>query len=396
MKKYLALLMLPSYITANICCLDGTYVYADALYLKPSTYENNYVVTDYSYFKRLKSVNKLLNPLPSVGPVGCEQGTPPKFHWGYRVGVGSLFNCEKNDVRLEYTHFNSHIYQFTEGSKKVALWPTYGYTAYSAITSKVKNFPATAENTFDTHYNAGNIEIGALKQKACWYNLRTAFGLHLARIKTTKAVSYFERVFRGSRPGGEVVNVASVESDSPSVNTNTPVTLTIEESFSNESKTWGVGPRIASEIDCPLFWGIGVEGKAGFAVLAGKNETINQASFYSYTFDSESKPVKKVLLDGFQNVKNPYTNQVFPEIETSIGLNYDTGCRYSLVRARISVGYEFKTYLSAVRSNYYQYINTSTSLVQIGSPQPTPTAYSTVVTDPYSLQGLYIRASLNF
>jgi hypothetical protein len=392
MKKYLALLMLPTYMSAGFCSLDGKYVFADALYLKASTCDNNYVINDCSYIKRLNSVRNQRGRSPYLLPVGCEMGSSPCYSWGYRVGVGSLFNCDRNDMRIDYTHLKTHVNECTIGSPKTALWPTFGFPQ-GPLTS-LRGKEAVATNEFTTRYDAGNIEVASLRKKECSFNMRTSFGLHLARFKVTKDVTYFEELSGGFGPVFEAIP----QELKAEIGTSK---LLDSKAFSSQNKTWGVGPRVGGEINYPLYWGFGVEGKAGFAVLAGKNKTEFQSNLSLISVINQLIPpskipvtVRETVYTGYQDVKNPCSCLVFPELDAALGLTYDTGCLCRCITAKFSVGYEFRTYLNVIKS--YGYLSSNSGRVLSFAGFSSGSGNSVVVCDHYSLQGLYIRGSFSF
>jgi Legionella pneumophila major outer membrane protein precursor len=357
MKRQLISMLVGSCGLASAMIYDGNYpcgsfdtccgnpcgkfeFWGDALYLKPSSCNFDFAVNDHV----LKSF-----------PYGKERGVQPKYQWGFRVGAAYCFPCSEADVNLYYTRLTTSDRRATIPIGYEELWTSSTVAGFTPPTLENNSVKALAFAKVNSQWNAFDAEIGYNMLTDCRFSARGHIGLHFADIKLDRLV-----VYKGSAPGA----------------------VTYSGPYISHSKTWGVGPRFGSDFRYDVGCGLGIVARAGFGVLAGE---IKHRDYARATTKVTTWPTPDDMLTSTCNASFAISNKtravVFPEFDTSLGVNY-TLCLNRCLEASFEAGWEFRTYLQSVVHAYYQ--------------DYTAPASTATVCDPFNLQGLYLRGLLRF
>lgn len=324
----------------NSCCTScfggGDFVlWADALFFQPSSCNFDYAISD--------CVKGTKTHIPN----GKEHGVRPKYHWGYRVGGNYYFPCSELDAGVYYSHLNCTDRMRTRVVGTDILWPTTTASRFTPEYIFSDDHSACAYAEVKHRWNSVDGEVGYTLKEECRYSIRGHIGLHWTDIAIIDKVGYkgkFHQKHRLSdRYSGE---------------------------YCSDVKTWGIGPRFGFDFNYLLGYGIGFASHTGFGLLAGET----RQNFEGVNFDEKRR---RVLSNGFHSsfgVCSRRRNIVFPEFDTTLGLNYSLNLcrRYECL---FEVGWEFRTYLQAIVHRTYR----------VG-----------YTTDPFSLQGLYISGLVKF
>lgn len=226
---------------------------ADLLILRPSVCDQHLAIRD----------ARRLTPTDLFGtsflPSGSELSIRPHYGAGFRFGAAILFHCRRYDLTATYTgrftrQWHHVIPQGTEG-----IWPLIGHPRY--LTERLNNASLTGDPTLpgalDAHgdgkmgmgYNAVDGVIGVRGRCGHCLGLRTFIGIRWAKIHLNSVAT-----FRGT--------AASLSNGGIGFNAQ-------RHDHQQASDTWGLGPRVGTDLRWGLICGFGLVAQGGASLLAG-------------------------------------------------------------------------------------------------------------------------------
>lgn len=301
------------------------------LYLQPASSNLDYAI--------------LTSPLPVPTPNWAIQSIHTDYSPAFNLGAKYIFADAAHDIKLSWSHFKSNDAAAVQADPLQFVAPFFEVGPNAASIRQ-----ARGHTKFD--YDALNLDVGQLINYAQNMPIRLFGGVSGARLKQ-ELVSVFQN--------------------------NTPSTVSIRSL--NASKYSGVGPRIGVEGAFNVYHHVNLTGQLAGAVLVGKMQP--------NTHYQSSSPTLAGLGIGINNqgIRKSSTNEVVPELDAKLGLNYSFPFNNTAVFT-LEAGYMGAVYVNAL-TNYNPSSVVSPS--QLGT-----IAVATMIKTQsnFSVQGPYLTASV--
>lgn len=267
------------------------------------------------------------------------------FTPGFRVGIGyNLCNCNcPGELLLSYTYLNA-----TEHKDLVAELDSDNYLGATVgpadWISDLDSYQGFATNDSRLRYNQVELAYLAPITSCSCFDITLKAALEFDQLKYRSRSVFF-------RDSGETSTVIS---------------------YSEDSRFSGFGPQLGFVFDYPLLRGT-CECPGTLALRVESTGSL---------LVGEQKGSSSVVI--VEDTENSYCNEktwrVVPAFNARIGLGYD----FSLecLQAAVEVGYEFRTYVNGLSRTVY--------------PDDVAPSLSFEHYTDFSLQGLYVSATVNF
>lgn len=294
---------------------SGLEVTLEGLLLRPSNSDLDYAATD--------TLGFVINPVvPSIAFTNPKNvnSIDPGYNFGFRIGLGYIFQDSGNDVQLNWTHFDQ-----SDDDNVTAGPGQFLVTKFGLILPNLTNFgipsTLTASGNVDSKLDAIDLDVGQYLDVGTRLRMRLFGGLRFARVES---------------------NVSDFYSAAYQVPTLPPTNILFTESDNLNSKFSGVGPRFGVDTSYHIGNCFGIVAHIAGALLVGSTDTDTQQNWALAV-----NTVPGTVFTSQLNTDSDNTTRVVPAFDAKLGLDY-TYIFANQSQLSLEAGYQWTQYIDAV------------------------------------------------